>query len=102
MPAALGEQVPGQIVGVGSLLDDYLAARLLVVEASAEGLVKPAQIAAAFDVRIGLFGVDQVVAEDEVATAPGGAGADRGCDHVAARRIAELGFEVRVFGQTND
>jgi hypothetical protein len=80
----------GEVILVQPVHDQDDGAAELVVEAAVEGVVVPFVRRLALGLRQGLLGLQRVVDDDDVGTAPGQHPAYRGGDARALRRRLEL------------
>ena len=90
LPILLRQYVADQIVLVQPVHDHHDRTLLLVVEATVEGMVEPLVGRPPLALRQGLLGLQRIVDDDQVGTAPGQYPADRGREPAALRRRLEL------------
>ena len=98
-PAALGQEMSGQVALVQALHDDDDDAGALVVEPARVGLVEPVERALALGLAQRLARIVRVVDDQHVGALAGRRAADRGGDAVAPRGGLELVLLVLVGGE---
>jgi hypothetical protein len=100
LPILLRQHVAHQIVLVQAVHDQDDRPLLLVVEAAVEGVVEPLVGGAAMGRRERLLGLQGIIDDDDVGSAPGQHPADRGGDARALPGGLELGHRLAVWRES--